>query len=244
MKKFLTLISMISILIFFNLTANAQVIDATSTGNWSGYMNVFDNAGGAQGGFLFGSNWGAADLRASHTGDSLTLLPNTNGYADVVDDAGRAYWTNSPDGGVTAGPDGNKWLEANYYLEATTPDNTGWNGQSLTFSGNIDGFTLDNRYSTVAFIKTLDVANGFSTVQNVEHSITSTGNFALSLDILQGNYIAQIGFTMSGLNANPATDWGNVQLSGITATAVPEPSTYALMAGFATFLFIAIRRRK
>ena len=49
---------------------------------------------------------------------------------------------------------------------------------------------------------------------------------------------------MTGLNANPATDWGNVQISGLSATAVPEPSTYALIAGFAAFVFVAIRRRK
>jgi len=50
--------------------------------------------------------------------------------------------------------------------------------------------------------------------------------------------------TMRGINANPATDWGSVSFSGLTASAVPEPSTYALIAGFAAFIFVAIRRRK
>ena len=49
---------------------------------------------------------------------------------------------------------------------------------------------------------------------------------------------------MTGINANPDTDWGNVQISGLSATAVPEPSTYALLAGLAAFLFVSIRRRK
>jgi hypothetical protein len=49
---------------------------------------------------------------------------------------------------------------------------------------------------------------------------------------------------MPGINANPDTDWGNVELSDLEATAVPEPSTYALLAGFAVFLFVAIRQRK
>jgi hypothetical protein len=51
-----------------------------------------------------------------------------------------------------------------------------------------------------------------------------------------------MGFTMSGLNANPNTDWGLVTLKNLEA--VPEPSTYALLAGFAVFLFVAIRQRK
>ena len=30
----------------------------------------------------------------------------------------------------------------------------------------------------------------------------------------------------------------------LSITVVPEPSTYALLAGFAAFLFVAIKRRK
>ena len=50
---------------------------------------------------------------------NFELLPNVNAYADVADDAGRAYWTDSPDGGVTAGSDGNKYMEASVYRQHT-----------------------------------------------------------------------------------------------------------------------------
>jgi len=40
-----------------------------------------------------------------------------------------------------------------------------------------------------------------------------------------------------------ATDNAGFQGSGVSIV-VPEPSTYALLAGFAAFLFVAIRRRK
>ena len=231
-------------LIFGSFSAHAVVVDATPSGNWLGYMSWFDkNVDGTKGGYLNGTTWGIENLSASYVDDTITLSPNTNAYRDMADDAGRAYWSNSPDGGITAGPDGNKWMEASYFLEAAG-DNTAWNGQSLTFSGTISDFSLDARYSTVAFIKTLDIDNGYATIQNTEESISSTGEFELSLDILEGNYIAQMGFTMSGINANPDTDWGNVELTDLEATAVPEASTYALLAGFAAFLFVAIRQRK
>lgn len=247
MKKILTLMSMIGMLFSFSYSVHAVAIDATSSGNWTGYMSWFDKGpGDSQGAYVSGSDWAPANLRAAHAGGSLTLSPNTNAYADVTDNAGRAYWTNSPDGGATAGSDGNKFMEATYKLEAVG-DNTLWNGQTLTFSGNIDALSLDSRYNTVAFIKTLDSTANWATVQNEVFSISSTGSFSLSLDVNAGSqFVAQIGFTTTGVNANPATDWGNVQLSNLIANAVPvpEPSTYALIAGFAAFLFVAIRRRK
>ena len=43
-----------------------------------------------------------------------------------------------------------------------------------------------------------------------------------------------------GSTITGTTALGNAQLSQV----VPEPSTYALIAGFAAFLFVAIRRRK
>lgn len=240
MKKLLLLSTSI---ISMALTSFAVSIDTSETGNWSGYMSVFNNDGGSQGGYLWGDSWGAADLDSSNSGGVLTFSPNTNTYRDIADDAGRAYWSNSSDGGLTAGPDGNKWLEATLKLEAAG-DNQAWNGQSLSLSGTVDSYTLDSRYSFTAFIKTLDVNGGWATVQNEAVSITSTGDFSVSLDALGGAYVSQIGFTMAGLNANEATDWGSVSISNLSASVVPEPSTYALIAGFAAFFFVAIRRRK
>jgi hypothetical protein len=40
------------------------------------------------------------------------------------------------------------------------------------------------------------------------------------------------------------TDGAGIFGSGVSISVVPEPSTYALIAGFAAFLFVAIRRRK
>lgn len=47
-------------------------------------------------------------------------------------------------------------------------------------------------------------------------------------------------------NGSTSGRTGQMQLDNIslTATVIPEPSTYALLAGFAAFLFIAVKRRK
>lgn len=49
--------------------------------------------------------------------------------------------------------------------------------------------------------------------------------------------------TVSGSNII-VTNGGGIGGTGVAISIVPEPSTYALIAGFAAFLFVAIRRRK
>lgn len=230
---------------FLNLSAQTVTpIDVSSTSDWTGFMNVFENNAGTQGGYLFGNNWATADLPASFTGETVSLAPNTNGYADSLSGSNddRAYWTNSVDGGATAGLDGNKFMEATFKREAA---GNPWVGNTVSFSGTIASFDLDSRYTATAFIKYLDIDDGFSTVETASHSITSTGDFTLTLAIPQGNYVPQLGITMIGLNANPDTDWGGIDINNLDAYfVVPEPSTYALLMGLVAFLSIAIRRRK
>ncbi|MAI44271.1 MAG: hypothetical protein CML09_06275 [Puniceicoccaceae bacterium] len=68
----------------------------------------------------------------------------------------------------------------------------------------------------------------------------TTGSLSFTLD--QGTLGAWVKvdyFTESKWYSKSGAVIDNVSIS-----AVPEPSTYALIAGFATFLFVAIRRRK
>jgi hypothetical protein len=68
----------------------------------------------------------------------------------------------------------------------------------------------------------------------------TTGSLSFALD--QGSLGAWVKidyFTESKWYSKSAAVIDNVSIS-----AVPEPSTYALIAGFAAFLFVAIRRRK
>ena len=59
---------------------------------WLGYMNWFENNGGAQGNYAGGGAWGTADLPAVFSGGVLGLAPNINVY-----DPNNSYWVN-PDG--------------------------------------------------------------------------------------------------------------------------------------------------
>ena len=223
-------------------TASAQLtvgVDPSET--WNGYMNVFANDNGSKGGYIFGSGWGLADLSSVFAPSTLTLAPNFNTYVDSLsgDDAARAFWTDSTDGGATPGPLGNKWMEANTYVE-----DSALIGSNVTFLGNLDSFNLlSPNYTAVAFIKALDPNQGYATVINQFSVLSSAGPFSVSADLTSAaGYIIQYGFTVSGINANPADA---ATFGSAVVQTVPEPSTYALLAlgaaGLGTHL---VRRRR
>jgi hypothetical protein len=190
--------------------------DFSKFGATTGYMNVFENNAGAQGGYLWGSGWGVADLKTI-TSDDLTfeLFPNVNNY-----NAADAYWSDGAD-------DGNKWLEATTYREYTLA--AGETEATLDFS--VSAFDLDGRYSLTAFVKTLDPNAGYSVSKLDSVDVTGTqGTTTLTInDLTEGN-VLQIGFMMSGLNANPDTDWGSATATFESVEVIPEPATLGLLA--------------
>ncbi len=220
----------------FALTAVAALTTTPAfAGTWIGYMNVFNNAAGSQGSFVFGSGWGFEDIKSTLVtsnpgtiiGDELLLQPNYNAYTNALsgNDADREFWTDSTDGGVTPGPNGNKWLEANTFAE-TNPIAF----PSYTFGGTVDASDLDRGlYTPEAFIKVLDPAADFATVLNERILLPESGPFTLTADLsaFQGKLL-QTGFTINGLNANIVNEaaFGSVAVS----VAVPEPTTIGLAA--------------
>ena len=203
-------------------------VPAAHAGDWTGYMNVFTtDSAGSQGSFVFGQGWGVPDLKTTVNtsnpgtiiGDNLTLELNYNTYAD---NPGDAFWRDN--GG--AGPGGNKWMEANTIFEVNP---IGVLEYSLT--GTVDTNTLDSAYIAEAFVKVLDPGQGFATVLNDRQTLPASGTFAITSDLtsFQG-LLLQTGFTVSGLNANPADA---ATLGSVTVTVtqpVPEPSTIGLAA--------------
>jgi len=241
MLKKLSLVGLLSVAGLFSNSALAE--------GWVGYMNVFDNNAGSQGGYVFGSNWGLGDLKTTvavsntgtYQGDQLVLEPNFNTYLNSLNgsDGDRAFWTNSTDGGVTAGAAGNKFMEANTFVETASISTA-----SAAFSGTVNSNTLAGGYTAIAFIKVLNPSNGYSqdVFQTANLVSGSTFNVTADLTAHQGKLL-QLGFMVSGLNANPAGSYGSATVT-VDAAAIPEPSSFALIgAGIALFAASTRRRR-
>ena len=197
------------------LLAVASVSSSLATaGNWNGFMNVWsaEPPTSGTGAYVFGSGWGVSDLKTvvvngSGTGANivdnvLDLYPNYNAYAD---NPGNAFWRNN--GG--AGPRGNKWMEANTYVESTVATDT------AVFSGTVSAYSLASEFRAQAFIKLFD--SNYNLVGTQSQPLTGQGNFSLSLDTFfyQG-YRVQSGFMVSGTNANPAAAVANGSFQVIT----------------------------
>jgi len=179
---------------------NTVVADPTLS--WLGYMNVFENAGGAIGGYLWGSAWGVADivtvLNTETDEMSITLKPNYNTYAD---NPGDSYWQD--------GDYGNKWMQGITYVESATE----WNGADLTFTGYVHHHSLAAGWTANFFIKALDPNNGYADALNgaYETALPTDGQFTVTVphSELSTGFIVQAGFSVNGLNANPDNEVAN-----------------------------------
>ena len=215
------------------LSAPARAVDVTidSATMTNGYMNVFElpSNGGA---YIFGSGWGVADLNATFpTSGSVNFTPNTIGDPNP-------FWY-TPSGGP--GATGNKIMEANLYAQ---PADGLYAGQTISFKGNVSAFTLqtgtnaNTDYTFKAFVR--DFAPDYSSVVETSVPVSSTGEFTATMATINdpARHI-QWGLQMKG----PCVWVTDVASKGsVSINAVPEPSTYALLA-FGGFAAAALRRR-
>jgi hypothetical protein len=208
-RKLLCLICLVTVFAFVGV-AQAVLINGVDPGaTWTGYMNVFETPANG-GGFLWGSGWGTADLRANFAGGggALTLAPNTNCY-----NAADAYWVDP----VTLL--GIKDMEANFYQSFN-----GLNGQTVTFDYTVLANTLPASYTAQAFIKVLDPGAGWATVQSTFLDLTA-GAGSVSLVVgPSAALVTQAGFFVKGLDVSIPDP---VALTGVTI--VPEPATMVLL---------------
>lgn len=188
MKRFYYLMAIFSSILLFS----QNTINTNASASWTGYVNVFDLSNA----YLWGSAWGVSDLKTEidTSANTITLKPNYNTYA-----AGDAYWSD--------GANGNKIIEANTYYE---PGAT-YNGQDLTFTGNVSANTLVSEFTAVAFIKVLDPNNGYATVYNNSIPLPASGVFTITAPAanLATGLLIQVGFTVKGVNANPIKEATN-----------------------------------
>lgn len=228
-----------------NYTAQAGVVTIDGSQTWNGYMNVFAlTSSGGKGGYQFGSGWALGDVKSTVTGNTVTLEPNYNCF-----NATNPFWSNYRAAGVdpitedpfpeVTGTIGNKWMEGNTFVEKAAGVLSG----SLTFTGNVDSYSLASGYSLIAFIKGLNPNNGYSADIFQQVAIGSgSSSFSVSADLTGASgLIMQYGFTVSGRNANPAeTGLGSAVIS---AVSIPEPSV-ASMLGFGVLGLVATRFRR
>ena len=227
MKKYILALVAGLIAVCSNYNAQAGVVTVDGSQTWNGYMNVFELTGsGGKGAYMFGSPWGLGDVKSTVTGNTVMLEPNFNCY---VNNPGDAYWRN--------GNIGNKFMEGSTFVEKSA----GLLSGNLTFTGNVDSYSLGSGYSVIAFIKGLNVSNGYSTDLFEQVAIGSgSTSFSVSADLTNASgLLMQYGFTVSGRNANPA----EAGLGSAVVSAIPEPSVASLL-GFGVLGLFATRFRR
>lgn len=201
--------------------------------NWVGYVNSFATPLNG-GGYIEGSPWLPADLKASFSGSTLTLSPNNQ------NDAGPAWYVNTGNGSVGA-----RILEANMYVEpaGSLP------GLNVTFTGLCLSNTMTTNaafngpanpagdgWTCVAFIK--DFAPDYSSFNIATVPVTNGMRFSVTLatDPAPGRHV-QYGFTTMGppvwATDNLLPSYGNVVIApGPSFTITPSVSGANLNLSF------------
>ena len=173
-------------------------------------------------------------LYTYHIADASAYWHMCDDSLNVYGDGSDPYWVDQTTG------EGVKIMEASTYVE---PGVT-FNGQDLTFTGNVVSNTLDAAYEAKFFIKALDPANSYQDALNNAYFIDlpASGDFTVSVTgaELATGLIVQYGFAVNGVNANPADEMalGNVTIEGSTLSIAedklneisvyPNPATSSL----------------
>src|SRR6056297_1979965 len=174
------------------------VVEVDAAATFTGFANVFETPANG-GGFAFGSPWGVADIKSviDTAGNSVTLFPNFNTYADNPDDP---FWVDQTTGL------GNKVFEGNTFVEDASLA-----GKTVTFEGEVESYTLSPDYETRVYIKVFN--SDFSELKEVSEPLTEAGSFSITFDNPEAaDAVVQYGFSVTGINANPADEaaLGNV----------------------------------
>ena len=202
----------------------AQItVQVDSTKPWGGFMNVYNNSGGAQGGYLWGGAWGAADLRASvNTNDPsrVILEPNVN-----VWNTNDTYWVDTNTIPFT----GLKWMEANFYVDV----GAAFAGQDVTFTGDTLTNTLVSPYNAIAVIKEFTGSSYGWVGMNTEPLVPGS-TFTVTRTIAPGHF-AQYGFILTGPDADPATlaslGFAAIKINNTDPSITVPPSNRRIQVG-------------
>jgi hypothetical protein len=198
-------------------------------GNLEGYEAFAVWSKGAAG---FSSPWALADVPVVASGDGTAVFSMNTQLATA-----DPFW---------AGATQNMSFQQNFW----TPDNNAGEtptvdlyGQTITFTGNAqvtEAYAPGN--TGLVFIQFLDQSFNSVAFVNVDVStLDASGAFSLeAVAPASGLNTIQIGFRNSGIEGTA----GQMTISNLSLTAVPEPSTYALGFGVLALGVVLLRRRR
>ena len=215
MKK----ITLLLMLFVTSLLTSQNTVSVDASKTWKSYVAAFNVS---DGNFAFDFPYDFPKNKSTFSGNVLTMQPNFLIWAENAA-SWNADW-------FSASETPNKAVEVSGFVE----DNS-LAGSDLTFSGNLDSYTIASGYTVKAFIKALDPGNGYATVTNKTFTLTdavSTFSVSASASELLAGHIIQYGFSVTGLIANPTeeSNLGSVVVSNPANSS--QTATYDLLESF------------